>query len=447
MSANALSEVSATAKSTAIIVFMLIKFKLIRQQDSHTVNNQATEAPNRSQLQSQSQSLSLNQNGCATYSASSDNSSQISDESSSFGGNNQNSSNSSTSEEEPQVEALSFFNETLDLSQEDIQRTLIANMPYNTTAAGATAPSTTITTGNTKLELSQQETKEKPAMGTETATEIEDDETDDVFANLDAFDMLVEFPELDLDDKQALNNTALEQSSFLGESAPSQPRKVHNICDFSPEWSYTEGGVKVLVAGPWTSSNGGAYTVLFDAQPVPTQLVQEGVLRCYCPAHEAGFVTLQVACGGFLVSNSVMFEYKLSLLADAPFDATSSNDCLYKFTLLNRLSTIDEKLQVKTEHELTVSMILLVAYSCATVRSFELIDRQHCALPRAKLRREAGCILPQADQARLEHAQHSRLVDGGITWHDSAPLGRCLGLCQAGGRHAELAIGKSTYHS
>jgi len=61
-----------------------------------------------------------------------------------------------------------------------------------------------------------------------------------------------------------------------------------------------------------------------------------------------------VACGGFLVSNSVMFEYKLSLLADAPFDASSSNDCLYKFTLLNRLSTIDEKLQVKTERELTV---------------------------------------------------------------------------------------------
>ncbi|XP_032570515.1 uncharacterized protein LOC6608358 isoform X2 [Drosophila sechellia] len=339
-----------TTTSTAATCDNLMSANAL-SEDSHTVNNQATEAPNRSQLQSQSQSL--NQNGCATYSASSDNSSQISDESSSFGGNNQNSSNSSSSEEEPQVEALSFFNETLDLSHEDIQRTLIANMPYNTTAAGATAPSTTITTGNTKLELSQQEPEKKPEMRTEPATDVEEDETDDVFANLDAFDMLVEFPELDLDDKQALNNTALEQSSFLGESAPSQPHKVHNICDFSPEWSYTEGGVKVLVAGPWTSSNGGAYTVLFDAQPVPTQLVQEGVLRCYCPAHEAGFVTLQVACGGFLVSNSVMFEYKLSLLADAPFDATSSNDCLYKFTLLNRLSTIDEKLQVKTEHELT----------------------------------------------------------------------------------------------
>nr|XP_017003299.2 LOW QUALITY PROTEIN: uncharacterized protein LOC108061543 [Drosophila takahashii] len=348
-----------TTTSTAATCDNLISANALSEQDSSTVNNQATEALNRSQPQQQQQlAQPLNQNGCATFSASSDNSSQISDESSSFGGNNQtNSSNSSSSsEEEPQqAEALSFFNETLDLSHEDIQRTLIANMPYNATGAtGGNASSAAIATGNggssCKLENNQQEAEKKPDS---SEAEVEEDETDDVFANLDAFDMLVEFPELDLDDKQALNNTALEQSSFLGEPpAPAQPRKVHNICDFSPEWSYTEGGVKVLVAGPWTSSSGGAYTVLFDAQPVPTQLVQEGVLRCYCPAHEAGFVTLQVACGGFIVSNSVMFEYKLSLLADAPFDASSSNDCLYKFTLLNRLSTIDEKLQVKTEREL-----------------------------------------------------------------------------------------------
>ncbi|XP_052839155.1 uncharacterized protein LOC128254268 isoform X5 [Drosophila gunungcola] len=332
-----------TTTSTAATCDNLMSANALSEDGS---NNQATEAPK-----------PLNQNGCATFSASSDNSSQISDESSSFGGNNQNNSSSnscSSSEEEPPAETLSFFNETLDLSHEDIQRTLIANMPYNATAATAAAAAssatTTSATGDSKPKNTQKEVQKKP----DPETEVEEDETDDVFANLDAFDMLVEFPELDLDDKQALNNTALEQGSYLGEATqPSQPRKVHNICDFSPEWSYTEGGVKVLVAGPWTSSNGGAYTVLFDAQPVPTQLVQDGVLRCYCPAHEAGFVTLQVACGGFLVSNSVMFEYKLSLLADAPFDASSSNDCLYKFTLLNRLSTIDEKLQVKTEQELT----------------------------------------------------------------------------------------------
>ncbi|EDW35607.1 GL17354 [Drosophila persimilis] len=349
---------------------------LLNGGSSSSSNNQATDGHNKSQSQSQPQTLS--QNGCATFSASSDNSSQISasDESSSFGANNQNnsihsihssqSSSSNSSEDEPQAgnaaETLSFFNETLDLSHEDIQRTLIANMqPYNT-AAGEAATTTIeplATNGSHSSSNSNgnpQEVEKKPSVGQEVEAEPEEDDTDDVFANLDAFDMLVEFPELDLDDKQALNNTALEQGSYLGQAAAQtqQPRKIHNICDFSPEWSYTEGGVKVLVAGPWTSSNGaGAYTVLFDAQPVPTQMVQEGVLRCYCPAHEAGFVTLQVACGGFLVSNSVMFEYKLSLLADAPFDASSSNDCLYKFTLLNRLSTIDDKLQLKTEQEPT----------------------------------------------------------------------------------------------
>lgn len=332
---------------------------------SNNTSNQAVDAHNNSNNK-------VN-NGCTTYSASSDNSSQISansDNDSSYSANsssNQNNNNNNQSnhnEDEAQTDAMSFFNETLDLSHEDIQRTLIANMPYNNNNAGgatatvsvgaatsAVAAAATVVVAATTV--SQQE--EQPQEST-------DEDTADVFANLDAFDMLVEFPELDLDDKQALSNTALEQEQQQAHhaaaavaAAQQSQRKLHQICDFSPEWSYTEGGVKVLVAGPWTS-DGGCYTVLFDAQPVPTVLVQEGVLRCYCPAHEAGVVTLQVACGGFLVSNSAMFEYKLSLLADAPFDASSSNDCLYKFTLLNRLSTIDEKLQLKVENELAVSV-------------------------------------------------------------------------------------------
>ncbi|XP_052635555.1 LOW QUALITY PROTEIN: calmodulin-binding transcription activator 2 [Harpia harpyja] len=57
------------------------------------------------------------------------------------------------------------------------------------------------------------------------------------------------------------------------------------ITDFSPEWSYPEGGVKVLITGPWGA---GAYSCLFDRVAVPAALVQPGVLRCYCPPHEAG---------------------------------------------------------------------------------------------------------------------------------------------------------------
>lgn len=33
-------------------------------------------------------------------------------------------------------------------------------------------------------------------------------------------------------------------------------------------------------------------------------------IYCYITAHEVGLVTLQVACEGFVISNSVIFEYK-----------------------------------------------------------------------------------------------------------------------------------------
>ncbi|GIY61019.1 calmodulin-binding transcription activator 1 [Caerostris extrusa] len=85
-----------------------------------------------------------------------------------------------------------------------------------------------------------------------------------------------------------------------------------NITDYSPDWCYTEGGVKVLVTGPWYSSSS-PYTILFDGVSVPTTLVQSGVLRCYSPSHETGLVTLQVACeeDWFSVEDSTL---KLSLL-------------------------------------------------------------------------------------------------------------------------------------
>lgn len=59
-----------------------------------------------------------------------------------------------------------------------------------------------------------------------------------------------------------------------------------SITDYSPEWAYPEGGVKVLVAGPWTDTTD-QYTVLFDNFPVPSILVQNGLLRCYCPGEIA----------------------------------------------------------------------------------------------------------------------------------------------------------------
>lgn len=44
----------------------------------------------------------------------------------------------------------------------------------------------------------------------------------------------------------------------------------------------SQGGVKVLITGPWLESSS-EYSCLFDHISVPAALIQPGVLRCYCP--------------------------------------------------------------------------------------------------------------------------------------------------------------------
>lgn len=46
-----------------------------------------------------------------------------------------------------------------------------------------------------------------------------------------------------------------------------------------------QGGVKVLITGPWTEA-AERYSCVFDHIAVPASLVQPGVLRCYCPGME-----------------------------------------------------------------------------------------------------------------------------------------------------------------
>lgn len=70
-------------------------------------------------------------------------------------------------------------------------------------------------------------------------------------------------------------------------------------------------------------------------------------------AHEAGLATLQVACDGYVISNSVIFEYKLppkeEQIATPEPKVERSNDNLLKFTLLQRLEAMDDRLQIKQE--------------------------------------------------------------------------------------------------
>ncbi|MEE6483581.1 hypothetical protein FKM82_013601 [Ascaphus truei] len=96
-----------------------------------------------------------------------------------------------------------------------------------------------------------------------------------------------------------------------------QSGRLFMVTDYSPEWSYPEGGVKVLITGPWQEASNN-YSCLFDQISVPASLIQPGVLRCYCPAHDTGLVTLQVAYNNQIISNSVVFEYKARALPTLP---------------------------------------------------------------------------------------------------------------------------------
>ncbi|CAH0398498.1 unnamed protein product [Chilo suppressalis] len=243
-----------------------------------------------------------------------------------------------------------FFDETLELSHEDIQKTLSANMPC----------------GLDRSSVRSSETANVMVSGIDTMDFIESCEAvaspthvvdDNVFVNLDAFDMLGDFPELEVLDPSSLTTHVIQTH---GKSPPAEENNEKmqtdnnegtlSITDYSPEWAYPEGGAKVLIAGPWTETSD-QYTVLFDNFPVPSILVQNGLLRCYCPAHEAGLAALQVARGGRVVSDTVVFEYKAGPAAapSSPASAPLPSLDFRRFTLLQRLQRLHGRLQIKSE--------------------------------------------------------------------------------------------------
>ncbi|XP_054606588.2 calmodulin-binding transcription activator 1 isoform X2 [Nothobranchius furzeri] len=126
--------------------------------------------------------------------------------------------------------------------------------------------------------------------------------------------------------------------------------RLFGVTDYSPEWSYPEGGVKVLITGPWLESNS-EYSCLFDHISVPAALIQPGVLRCYCPAHDTGLVMLQVAMGGEVISSSVVFEYKardLPALPSSQHDWLSLDDTQFRMSILERLEQMEQRMAEMT---------------------------------------------------------------------------------------------------
>ncbi|XP_023246246.1 calmodulin-binding transcription activator 2 [Copidosoma floridanum] len=208
--------------------------------------------------------------------------------------------------------AASDFAESLELcSQEDIQRTLSANMVHP-------SPS--------------------PSPADNSMIDPMDfiDSSDDVLVNLDVFDMFSDLPELHDFEPEQPDKPDDPRIAEPGRDGHCRQTSAARITEYSPEWSYTEGGVKVLVAGPWTGNSGSqSYSVLFDNEPVEACLVQPGVLRCRCPAHAAGLASLQVACDGFVVSDSVAFEYR----RPPPSEPNPEK------ALLDRLADVETRLQ------------------------------------------------------------------------------------------------------
>uniref|UniRef100_A0AAV2M4S2 Calmodulin-binding transcription activator 1 n=1 Tax=Knipowitschia caucasica TaxID=637954 RepID=A0AAV2M4S2_KNICA len=140
-----------------------------------------------------------------------------------------------------------------------------------------------------------------------------------------------------------LQGAAVEQASLglLQESG-----RLFGVTDYSPEWSYPEGGVKVLITGPWLESSSD-YSCFFDHISVPAALIQPGVLRCYCPAHDTGLVMLQVAMGGDMISASVVFEYKardLPALPSSQHDWLSLDDTQFRMSILERLEQMEQRM-------------------------------------------------------------------------------------------------------
>uniref|UniRef100_A0A8D0ZR26 Calmodulin binding transcription activator 2 n=1 Tax=Sus scrofa TaxID=9823 RepID=A0A8D0ZR26_PIG len=128
--------------------------------------------------------------------------------------------------------------------------------------------------------------------------------------------------------------------------APQLSPALSTITDFSPEWSYPEGGVKVLITGPWTEA-AEHYSCVFDHIAVPASLVQPGVLRCYCPAHEVGLVSLQVAGREGPLSASVLFEYRARRFLSLPstqLDWLSLDDNQFRMSILERLEQMEKRM-------------------------------------------------------------------------------------------------------
>ncbi|XP_028394321.1 calmodulin-binding transcription activator 2-like [Dendronephthya gigantea] len=139
-----------------------------------------------------------------------------------------------------------------------------------------------------------------------------------------------------------------QPSDTLTQSNPQTTSHISEniITEFSPEWSYCDGKTKILILGDWSRQNG-SYSSLFDGCSVAATLIQPGVLRCFCPPHDPGLVSLQIAWNGFIISNACVFEYKTRENAtNSVSDWLSPRDEDLKKLILERIERLESVLGI-----------------------------------------------------------------------------------------------------
>jgi hypothetical protein len=92
------------------------------------------------------------------------------------------------------------------------------------------------------------------------------------------------------------------------------------ITEYAPEWSYTDGGSKVIlcVDPPIMVPYPSLLTCRFGESEVQIECVQLGVLRCYAPPHSAGTVNLAIYYDSkpITVSGQPFYYKNIERLAD-----------------------------------------------------------------------------------------------------------------------------------
>ncbi|KAH7683205.1 P-loop containing nucleoside triphosphate hydrolase protein [Dioscorea alata] len=115
-------------------------------------------------------------------------------------------------------------------------------------------------------------------------------------------------------------------------------KQLFSIREISPEWAFTSGNTKVIIAGAFLcNALDFSWSVMFDDIEVRAEIVQEGILRCRTPQHGTGKVTLCVTSSN---------RESCSELREFEFCADSTNSNSAVTSLQPDASKNDEELKL-----------------------------------------------------------------------------------------------------